>query len=214
LLNTNGVVSGDYTLQLYYRSGEFQEGRDAATDAAPVIGSPEYVTLHGDACLHAPKLEKRHFGQVATVNVMDIDKPLFVPASLTKLTIPASACRFISDAEAELKAKDPMRPWDDPLSREWTEYLISHLVDANSHVIATVSDVDIQIQSPKVTDLSLLKAEILAGNLKVGGMLEPYSVESASDVSECGLRFRVDQIFENAWRARTRSDSGKLMKAH
>lgn len=127
LLNTNGVVSGDYMLQISVRSGELRSAFAADHDDLPVVGSPDYVEKFGDSCLLPPK---NSIGvRTASHDAKDAEDTMkneFISASQTRLVIPPDACRFISDEEAELKKLDTMRRWNDPDSRAWTEYLISH----------------------------------------------------------------------------------------
>jgi hypothetical protein len=55
-----------------------------------------------------------------------LEQGTFIAANQTRLIIPPDACRFISDDEAEAKKSEPHRAWNDPMAREWTEYLIAH----------------------------------------------------------------------------------------
>lgn len=136
LLNTNGVISADYTVQVYYRTGEletraFTPGTATVALSAghkdlPIVGSPDYVAAHGDDCLRAPTVASFTGIRVAGTGAASRTQADFVPAEKTILNIPDDACRFISDDEAAKKALEPMRRWNDPLSREWTEYLINH----------------------------------------------------------------------------------------
>lgn len=135
LINTNGVISGDYAVQLFARDGSFK-GKIADHDKLAIVGSPEYTAKYGPSCLQAPALTKERDGipaisgrlhiAIAGSNTVDSTGAVFVPAEKTILAIPADAARFISDAEATQKALDPHRAWNDPLSREWTEYLLQH----------------------------------------------------------------------------------------
>lgn len=127
LINTNGVVSADYIVQIFHRSGEFRAGFVEDHDELPVMGSPEYIKRFGDSCLQPP--EEARIARVAEagfVPEIDTNEPVFIPASVTRLSIPPEAHAFISDEEAKKKLDDAKRPWNDPQSREWTEYLISH----------------------------------------------------------------------------------------
>jgi hypothetical protein len=125
LLNTNGVVSGDYTLQLYYRANELAAALlPAGLTAEPIIGSPEYVAKYGDDCLKAPS-QPAVATLVAPFNVPDQPGAKFIAAEQVRLKIPADAASFISEEEARQKALDPSRAWNDPQSREWTEYLLA-----------------------------------------------------------------------------------------
>ena len=125
LLNTNGVVSADYTLQLFYRGGELESHLAESHDALPVVGSPEYVERHGEAVLNGPA-ENALGRSIARNGARDILPGTFVPASATRIKVPADAVPFISDEEARQKAKDPKRRWNDPMSKEWTEALLHH----------------------------------------------------------------------------------------
>jgi hypothetical protein len=128
LINTNGVVSADYAAQLFARTTEPYAGFNAARDSLPIVGSPEYIAKYGRSSLQTPQLVQG-FGetgylQASRYDTRDLRDRTFIPAEQTILKIPDDAHSFISEAEAALKALDPMRPWNDPLSREWTEYLM------------------------------------------------------------------------------------------
>lgn len=123
LLNTNGVVSGDYTLQLYYRTGTLSDRLAPRHQDLPVVGSPEYLAIHGPASRQAPQ---SNAVRVAGYNAADHRPGTFVPAELTIVKIPDDACRFISDDDAKRKQLEPRRAWNDPQSREWTEAVIEH----------------------------------------------------------------------------------------
>lgn len=127
LLNTNGVISGDYIVQISLRSGELRESLSPGHDQLPVVGSPEYIEKYGDNCLHPPQESDEI--RLGSNNVPDSEperENVFISASQTRLVVPPDACRFISDEEAEQKKKEPKRSWNDPMAREWTDYLITH----------------------------------------------------------------------------------------
>lgn len=60
LLNTNGVVSGDYAVQVFARTGALAALFHADRASAPAIGAPGYVERHGAACLQEPDLAGLH----------------------------------------------------------------------------------------------------------------------------------------------------------
>lgn len=124
LLNTNGVVSGDYSLQLFYRDKSLEKSLINNHSDLPIVGSIQYVKRYGDACLNAPTTST-DFIRVSENNIHDISEDVFIPSSKTILEIPKDACGFISEEEAEIKSQEEMRAWNDPQSREWTEYLLN-----------------------------------------------------------------------------------------
>lgn len=128
LLNTNGLVSADYTVQLFARTDNVSGFDRGTQQTLPVVGSPEYVATYGRSCLQSPQFPAAFAagGAIRTSdnNASDERGNVFVPAEATIIEIPPGACRFISDAEAAAKAADPRRPFNDPLAREWTEYLL------------------------------------------------------------------------------------------
>ncbi|MBE9246548.1 hypothetical protein IQ223_19225 [Microcystis aeruginosa LEGE 00239] len=126
LLNTNGIISADYSTQLFYRSGELDNAfLSADHDALPIIGSPEYDARHGREERFVPT------NVFNAVGVQDVEKiandqresKRFISMSRSRLVIPEDAVSFISDEEARARESSPKRRWNDPLSREWTEYL-------------------------------------------------------------------------------------------
>lgn len=93
-----------------------------------MVGSPEYISQFGRGCLQAPSFsvsfQSKEQIRVTSYNAPDIERNVFVPAEATIIQVPPDAYRFISDAETAAKASDPRRPFNDPLSREWTDSLI------------------------------------------------------------------------------------------
>jgi hypothetical protein len=53
LLNTNGVVSADYAVQLWARSGDVPNFRADENTTLPVVGSPEYIKKYGPGSLRS-----------------------------------------------------------------------------------------------------------------------------------------------------------------
>ncbi len=85
LVNTNGLVSADFAVQIHYEASQ-DDGPEAA---APLeIGSPEYIALHhSDETVDSLNaIMPRHFG-------------FETPHSLVR--VPNSAKRFVTEAEAD-----------------------------------------------------------------------------------------------------------------
>jgi hypothetical protein len=93
-----------------------------------VIGSAEYVELYGRSSLEAPTIPGGYLEtnviQTASYDVKDLEANTFVPGAATTVVIPPDACKFIPDDLAAAKEAAPKRRFNDPLAREWTEYLI------------------------------------------------------------------------------------------
>jgi hypothetical protein len=134
LINTNGVTSADYVVQIMTRAAEFDGGAAGYyEDSAmrPVVGSPEYVAQFGSACLETPVLPSGFAESPTGINVSSYaadDHPsgTFVSQSATSPRIPRDACSFISEEEAQIRASEPKRAFGDPQAREWTDSLINH----------------------------------------------------------------------------------------
>ena len=124
LLNTNGVISADYTLQIFYKSGEIDDKFVQNHSSLPIVGSPEYVNKHGNTSLKGPE-RVENFSPSLTGIKTDSEIGTFISAEKSKIIIPKDACNFISEAEAKEKEKDKMRAWNDQESNGWTEYLIN-----------------------------------------------------------------------------------------
>jgi hypothetical protein len=127
LLNTGGVVSADYAVQLFARTTDVAAYSAAAQEDLLIVGSPEYVERFGRSCLEPPTLpEGVESGALRVVNFDTSDQQpnVFIPADATIVQVPDDACRFISDELAAIKALEPRRAFNDPLSQQWTEYLI------------------------------------------------------------------------------------------
>jgi hypothetical protein len=96
LLNTHGVVSADYAVQLFARQDDVK-GFSATSGDLPVVGSPEYVQQYGSTCIEAPLLPAS-FGDApvidtAAYDTADLAGGVFVPAVATMVTIPKDAAR-------------------------------------------------------------------------------------------------------------------------
>ncbi len=124
LLNTNGVVSADYALQIYYKSGEIDDKLIENHSSLPIIGSPEYVEKFGDASLKNPEKEVAFKTSLTGINT-DVEVGTFISVEKSKIIIPRDACNFISEEVAREKEGDAKRAWNDQESRAWTEYLIN-----------------------------------------------------------------------------------------
>lgn len=127
LLNTNGVVSADYAVQLFARNDDVK-GFSAQHADLPVIGSREYVEQFGPSCLEAPTFPQgfadRHPIRTVSYNTSDLQGHVFVPASATRINVPPDAHSFIPDDLAAAKLAQPKSRFNDPFAREWTESLI------------------------------------------------------------------------------------------
>lgn len=101
LLNTNGVVTADYTAQVYFAAEELSERTDEPVP--PEIGSPAFVQRH-----HTPELVER---------LRKLLPPGFKPAPLHPIVeIPDSAERFFTDAEAAvILEKAQFHPFSNPV---------------------------------------------------------------------------------------------------
>ncbi|MDA0631861.1 hypothetical protein OUY22_00390 [Nonomuraea sp. MCN248] len=138
LINTNGVISADYAQQLFYRRPQNRNGASLSFveshEDLPVIGSPEYIASHSDACLKAPEQAESFRAatgdthlRVSRSNLRDIDETgVFVPADATRIEVPSYAMPFLPPEEAEARAAAPKRAFNDPQSRSWTEWLLGH----------------------------------------------------------------------------------------
>jgi hypothetical protein len=96
LLNTNGIVSADYTVQLLARHNEAAGFSGEAMAALPVVGSPEYVEKFGQSSLQAPAFAAG-FAQTGSIeaapyNAPDLAGNVFVPAEATFVRVPPDAC--------------------------------------------------------------------------------------------------------------------------
>jgi hypothetical protein len=147
LLNTNGVVSADYAVQMFYRVPAnrrvaFAGNGSTEHDNLPIVGSSAYVSKYGESSLLAPNAtnasfmgdedtglknaEGETFLRVGLNNAPDQSNSLFIPADATKTKIPSHAHSFISRTEADQRALSPKRAFNDPRSRGWTEWLLEY----------------------------------------------------------------------------------------
>ena len=124
LLNTNGVVTADYALQLFYRTGELDVSMlTDRHDELPEIGSEAYVAQHGET--REPSLHWK-LGSMAVVGDVAERREgdsLFVPASRARLRIPDDAVGFISKKQARALEKKAKRPLTATDAQAWAEYL-------------------------------------------------------------------------------------------
>jgi hypothetical protein len=130
LLDTNGVVSADYAVQLYHKTGELKNAAiDPSYDELPVVGSPAYVAAYGSPKELAPD-QSLGFGRVVGAQETGLEfgfasaTPVnaFVPAR--PIAVPEKAVSFISEDDAKtIAARAPMRAFTDPLAQYWAEQL-------------------------------------------------------------------------------------------
>jgi hypothetical protein len=132
LLNTNGVVSADYAVQVTALSQSISGFRAERNEAAPVVGSEEYIARFGRECLQTPELpagfDDTQSITIARVNAIDADlaSGTFIPAEVTMVRVPDDACSFLPPDVAEAKRAAPKRSFSDATSRELAENLIAH----------------------------------------------------------------------------------------
>lgn len=124
LLDTNGVVSADYAVQLFHQAGSLDPRLASAADLAlPIIGSDEYVAQHGPPPALVPAQQIGEIGFVSP-SVANPAPGAFVPAGEATTRIPKDACQFISDEDAEILRKTaPKRLMTDFVSQVQAEAL-------------------------------------------------------------------------------------------
>lgn len=122
LLDTNGLISADYSTQLHARSGELDASLyDVQLNARPVVGSPRYVGAVGSGA----NLRGAN-GIIWGSEAKGTGAGIFTPAESLFSPVPDFACRFIDDDEASARRGEVISTWDDPLSKEWTESLLAY----------------------------------------------------------------------------------------
>lgn len=136
LLNINGVVGGDYAVQLLLITQELSmELYDKDEVNLPIVGTKEYEAKHGAKDRKILETMKFFSGpatlaegsNIPTMSSLMIPKDLrVVPAHRMRLDIPVDACSFISQQDSQLLAAAPKRMINDKLSQGWTEYLCTH----------------------------------------------------------------------------------------
>lgn len=132
LLVTNGIVSADYALQLFYRDADPLEASNFLADSNsndPIVGTEEYYARAPfRPAERSPALGTR-FENLRISSFVDTysgDRH-FVPMEHTKVIIPPDADSFISKEEAEqIASRASFRSLVDPDSRSWAEYLTRH----------------------------------------------------------------------------------------
>lgn len=129
LLNTNGVISADYIVQITDRVKVDASGFVSPDDL--IVGSPEYVQRYGQESRNPPELPVGLVGSelpvaVARYAAEDHKPGTFIAAGLTGSRPTEGACSFISHEEAALRAQDPRRAFNDPNSRQWTDALVRY----------------------------------------------------------------------------------------
>ena len=125
-IDTNGLMSGDYSMPLYLHDGRLKDVLVEGYEDLPVVGSHEYIKIHGDACLQPPEGN--------TGYVMVVDKlpdhsnsagPFFLPAIRSKIKPPPNAHFLIPPEEAQQMLTDPSRPNSDRLTEVQTNDLLA-----------------------------------------------------------------------------------------
>ncbi|MCX4968007.1 hypothetical protein OHA98_25250 [Streptomyces sp. NBC_00654] len=97
LLNTNGVVSADYLVQITARSGDVAGFRSSTQENIPVVGSPDYIARYGPSSLQAPELPAGFTDtspiRISNNNFADQETGnTFIPAEATHVKVPPHAC--------------------------------------------------------------------------------------------------------------------------
>jgi hypothetical protein len=161
LLNTNGVVSADYAVQLMSQSEENAEnigGFDLTKNfELPIVGSVDYIAKFGAACLQIPEKIVKEIAKslkgapgigavsAGAGNLADLVKA-FTPLGATTPRIPDNAHSFLDSAEGQARKSSPKRPFNDPVTRESVKYLIQqyqlHYSDITFHVNWTGDEVN------------------------------------------------------------------------
>jgi hypothetical protein len=148
LLITAGVVSADFTVQLFKE--EFLDEREATL---PEVGSAAYDARHGTPrepfafeTFAGGKIVSGRPGLASVVldalrSTQDVhspigsvsggerrigSRPVFITGSATRVEVPPDAASFISDAEAAEKANDAMRSLDDATSLDEANGVVFH----------------------------------------------------------------------------------------
>jgi hypothetical protein len=126
LLDTNGIISADYAVQLYQNQRELDSKLlvDGHNDL-PVVGSPEYISKNG--VLQEPKEgQKLAFGAFSHHSPpSDKNIKAFVPMSKARVNIPKDAASFISKEQADTLQKYPKRPLISESAHAWADYLVT-----------------------------------------------------------------------------------------
>ncbi|KLL01524.1 hypothetical protein XJ18_00595 [Bacillus pumilus] len=107
LIVANGIVCGDYALQIYYQSREAYDTEIFVGTNEPTVGTQEYKSKYG--------------------TVENIKNKEFIPSHEHQIEKPPSnAMTFISEEESKRYMRyGSFRNFTDPNSRAWTEYLFT-----------------------------------------------------------------------------------------
>lgn len=132
LLITNGIVSADYALQIFYRDADPNDASNYLAESNttdPVVGTEDYYARTSlRAAERSPALGVG-FGTLRISSFVDTSAGYrhFVPMEHTKVDIPPYADSFISQEEAQrIARRASFRSLVDPDSRAWAEYLTRH----------------------------------------------------------------------------------------
>ncbi|WP_084962901.1 hypothetical protein [Thermoactinospora rubra] len=186
LLNTNGVVSADYAVQLLGQRGDKVGEADIGRNfQLPIVGSVEYLQRFGTACLQVPDqvrqaADRLGLGAVTrTVSqgaqqVSDL-LSAFTPLGATAPQIPDDARGFVSRAEGQAGKGSAKRGLGDPLTRETVKYLIQqyrlHYPDITFHVDWTSDDTNAYAWTARGDKhVSLQGGLVLDHNLGLAGL--------------------------------------------
>jgi hypothetical protein len=107
LINTAGVISGDFYAQMYLV--------DSAQQRLPMIGSSQYVALHGDP--------NESFQESGALRSSDAEESAFTP--YRKFAAPTEYVSFIPPG-MDIASDDMLHPLDYTIPLEMAEYLIHH----------------------------------------------------------------------------------------
>lgn len=125
LLDANGVVCADYAVQLFHKESDAVKKCMAdGHDDLPTLGTTAYFQKHGEPPDLAIGVRKRGY-RFASGATPGKGEKVFVPMKHARIVIPDDAVSFIPEEQARELSKYPMRPFTDPDSQAWTEYLIT-----------------------------------------------------------------------------------------
>ena len=129
LLITNGIVSADYALQLFYRDADPYDASNFLAESNqtdPIVGTEEYYAGASFRAAERSPSPGTSFENLRISSFVNTSAGYrhFVPMEHTKVKIPPNADSFISKEEAErIAARASFRSLVDPDSRAWAEYL-------------------------------------------------------------------------------------------
>ena len=167
LLDTNGVISADYAVQLFYEEQEEIRSLVESPEEQPIVGTTEYTQRFGEP--QEPE-QGRSFAQARVMGShqqarASADRATFVPMSKARSRVPDDAVPFIQEDIAKELETYEARPLTSSDAQSWAEYLTTTYALFYPEVIFEIDWYDARVNAFAWIDGSGIGHVMLLGGL-------------------------------------------------